>query len=315
MKSIVLAGWIVVVRGQAQFKAGFATMSDEIPIYNWWGSGENEPPEKLKTKRQLGEMGLRPIKAVGVIHCREYDCLLYDPNNLESARPKGKPTQKQLEVLAANREKQQRNRDYEEWYRNYGFIECDRAAAVRWARKILDSDDWAILDTETTGLGDAEVVEIAIIDRLGEPLLNTLIKATIPIPGDSTNIHGITDEMVATAATFSEVYPLIAAALQGKQVLIYNSSFDIRVLGYTRRLHGLPSLGLRARSDCIMEWYSQWQGVWSSTRKSYRWQRLPGGGHRAMADCIAALECIKKMAQDSPEIEYPLGIYPPTQSP
>lgn len=287
-------------------------MTEEIPIYNWWGSGSDEPPEQLKTKRQLGEMGLRPIKAVGVIHCREYDCLLYDPNNPESAKPKRKPSQKQLEVLAANREKQKRKRDYEEWHKDYGFIECDRAAAVKWAKKILDGDDWTVLDTETTGLGDAEVVEIAIINSLGAPLLNTLIKPTISIPSDSTAIHGITDEMVASAPTFPEVYPQIVSALQDKQVLIYNSSFDLRVLNYTRKLHGLTTFALRERADCIMEMYSQWCGVWSVYWKDYRFVRLPGGGHRAMADCIAALECIKEMAQDNPEIEYPVGIYPPT---
>lgn len=239
-------------------------MSEKIPVYNWWGSGDPEPPAHLKTKRQLNECGMRPFKPVGVIHCRDYDCLLYDPNNPESASPKRKPTQKQLEILAANREKQKRKRDYEEWYRDYGFIECDRAKAVRWARKILEQDNWTILDTETTGLGDAEVIEIAIIDHLGRPLFNTLIKPTIPIPSDSIAIHGISNEMVYHAPTFPEVFPQIRSVLEGKQVLIYNSSFDIRVLGYCRKLHQLePGLGLRGRSDCIMEWYSQWCGDWS----------------------------------------------------
>lgn len=286
----------------------------EIPAYDWWGSGDNEPPPHLKTKRQLGELGLRPKAAVGVIHCREYDCLLFDPNNPESVKPKRKPTQKQLDVLAANREKQKRKRDYEEWYREYGFIECDRAAAVRWAREILEQDNWTILDTETTGLGDAEVIEIAIINKGGEPLLDTLIKPTIPIPSDSTAIHGITDEIVNDAPQFSEVYPQIVSVLKDKEVLIYNSSFDIRVLNYTRKLHKLPPLGLRERSDCVMEWYSQWCGEWSYYWKDYRWQKLPGGGHRAISDCTATLEVIKQIAQDNPEIEYPIGIHPPLKN-
>lgn len=287
-------------------------MSQKILVYNWWGSGDNEPPKELKTKRQLGEIGLRPVKAVGVIHCREYDCLLYDPNNPESTKPKRKPSQKQLEVLAANREKQQQKRDYEEWYKEVGFIERSRAAAVKWARKILEQDDWVILDTETTGLGNAEVIEIAAINSKSEPLLNTLIKPSTSIPSDSTAVHGITDEMVANAPTFPSVYPLIVQALTGKQVLIYNSSFDIRVLAYTCKLHGLAPLGLTARSDCIMEWFSQWWGDWSHYWKDYHWQPLLGGGHRAYGDCVAALECIKKMAKDSPKIKYPKSIYSPT---
>jgi DNA polymerase III alpha subunit (gram-positive type) len=39
---------------------------------------------------------------------------------------------------------------------------------VKWAREQLSQNDWVILDTETTGLYDAEIVEIAIIDRTEE---------------------------------------------------------------------------------------------------------------------------------------------------
>lgn len=285
----------------------------EIPVYNWWGSGDREPPAHLKTKRQLNECGLRPIKPVGIIKCRDYDCLLYDPSNPESAAPKRKPSQKESETLAANREKQQRKRDYKEWYQDYGFIERDRVRAVRWAREILEQDNWTILDTETTGLGDAEVIEIAIIDKKGTPLLNTLIKPTIPIPSDSTAIHGITLEMLRESPTFPEVFPQIRNVLEGSLVLIYNTTFDIRVLDYCCKLHQLePGLALTGRSDCIMEWYSQWCGDWSSYWKDYRWQPLRGGGHRALSDCIAARVLIKKIAQDKPEIKYPPGIYPPS---
>ncbi|WP_052672458.1 3'-5' exonuclease [Aliterella atlantica] len=284
---------------------------DKIQTYSWWGSGNNEPPALLKTKRQIQEMGLRPVKAVGVIHCREYDCLLYDPELPESAVPKRKASPKQLEVLAKNREKQKRKYAYEHWYKEVGFIERDRVRAVKWAKEILGRDNWTILDTETTGLGDAEIIEIAIIDHQARTLLNTLIKPTIPIPVEATAIHGISDEMVKDALSFPEVFSQIHSILEGKQVLIYNVSFDICVLSYCRKLHGLePPLGLNVRSECIMEWYSQWCGDWSQYWKNYRWQPL-GGGHRALEDCKAALERIQEMAEDSPEILYPQGIYPP----
>ena len=283
----------------------------EIQTYNWWGSGDNDPPAELKTKNQLQEMGLRPVKAIGVIHCQEYDCFLYDPTNPESAAPKRKPTQKQLEALAASREKQKRKRDYENWYANYGFIECDRVRAVRWAKEILAQDNWTILDTETTGLGDAEIVEIAIIDNCADTLLDTLIKPTIPIPAEATAIHGISNEMVKDAPSFPDVFLQISSVLEGKQVLIYNADFDIGVLHYCRKLHKLDEqLNLDERSHCIMEWYAQWCGNWSGYWKSYRWQPL-NGGHRALGDCKAALECIQEMAEDSSEILYPEGIYPP----
>ncbi len=79
-------------------------------------------------------------------------------------------------------------------------------SAVLWAREQLTQEEWVILDTETTGLYDAEIVEIAIINHCGEMLRATLIKPSISIPAEVTEIHGISDAMVADAPTFPEVY-------------------------------------------------------------------------------------------------------------
>jgi DNA polymerase III subunit epsilon len=118
----------------------------EFIKYSWWGK-INEPPEHLKTKKQLGELGLAPLKPVGVIETPKYDLLLYDINNPECCRAKRKLTQKQLETLATNREKAQIKRDYQAWQRSREFkIERDRVVAVVWARHELAQHDWVILD-------------------------------------------------------------------------------------------------------------------------------------------------------------------------
>lgn len=274
--------------------------------YQWWGC-ENAPPENLKTKKQLAELGLSPLKACGFISTQKYDLLLYDINNPECCRPKRKCTEKQLAILAANREKARIKREYEEWYEEVGFIEYDRTSAVRWAREQLAAHDWVILDTETTGLHNAEIVEIAIVNHRSEVLLNTLLKPTIAIPAEVTEIHGITDEMVAEAPTFPDIYLQIKEILKGKRVLIYNAEFDIKILNYCCELHDLPILKLKARSECIMEWHAQWAGDWSYYHESYTWHPLCGG-HRALGDCLAALERIKKIAADSDKIEAPVPI-------
>ncbi|MEG4207683.1 hypothetical protein QUA20_27640 [Microcoleus sp. Pol7_A1] len=69
----------------------------ELTKYSWWGES-NEPPSHLKTKKQLGELGLSPLKPSGVIETQKYDVFLYDLTNPESCRPKIKPTSKQLET-------------------------------------------------------------------------------------------------------------------------------------------------------------------------------------------------------------------------
>jgi hypothetical protein len=71
-----------------------------------WGN-LNEPPEHLKTKKQLGELGLSPLKPSGVIETQKYGVFLYDSSTPECCRPKRKPILKQLETLAANDSKLQ----------------------------------------------------------------------------------------------------------------------------------------------------------------------------------------------------------------
>jgi DNA polymerase III subunit epsilon len=153
------------------------------------------------------------------------------------------------------------------------------------------------LDTETTGLYLAEIVQIGVINLKGEIILNSLVKPTISIPPEVTAIHGIRDESVRESPSFTDIYPEIVKALESKNVVIYNSDFDISILNYCCQLHHLAELKLWNRSVCAMEYYAQYYGDWSHYHKSYRWQPL-GGNHNAIGDCIATLKLIEAMAQD-----------------
>lgn len=177
----------------------------------------------------------------------------------------------------------------------------DQQAAVQWAQNLLNRQDLVILDTETTGLHNAEICQIAIIDRLGQSLINSYVKPTIPIPKDATRIHGITDRHIKDAPTFPEIYPIIWEALKGKMVCIYNASYDVNVLGCCCKKHNLisfwhPEKGATNKLCCAMEYYSQWVGEWNDYHGNYRWQKLPAGDHSALGDCLATLKIIQKMA-------------------
>jgi hypothetical protein len=57
-----------------------------------------------------------------------------------------------------------------------------------------------------------------------------------------------------------------------------------------------------------MDWYSQFIGDWNDYYGSYCWQKLPGGDHSALGDCIATLEIIKLMARSIiAEIDRPIS--------
>lgn len=142
---------------------------------------------------------------------------------------------------------------------------------------------FVVLDTETTGLGpDAQVCQIAVIDQDGQVLLDTLVKPTIPIPADATAIHGITNDMVAGAPGMADVIGKLADAIQGKDLIIYNASYDIGVIGESVHVlendealsHWSKCLTPPGTLVCAMEAYAEYWGDWNEYHQSFTWQRL-----------------------------------------
>jgi DNA polymerase-3 subunit epsilon len=94
----------------------------------------------------------------------------------------------------------------------------------------------AIIDLETTGinLGLDRIVEIAIVKILADGtriVKRKLINPEIPIPKASSDVHGITDEMVKDAPTFKQVAHELKQVLDGCDIAGYNSNrFDIPLL-------------------------------------------------------------------------------------
>jgi DNA polymerase-3 subunit epsilon len=266
--------------------------NSDLTEYSWWG-GENSPPENLKTKKQLDELGLKPVGPVGIIYTKKYDCLLYDINSSDSVREKKAASNAQLKALAKGRKEQR----YKAWLRHNEEYYSDRNNAIKWAKEILEHPlNYVILDTETTGLdSEAEVVQIGVINIKGEVLLNSLVKPSISIPKEVVDIHGITDDMVADAPNFWDIYPKIEEALKWKKIIIYNADFDRRILDYCCEKSNRFRLSLRKRSHCAMEKYAYFYGEWSDYYDDYKYQSL-NGGHNAIADCLEVLRLINKMA-------------------
>lgn len=208
----------------------------------------------------------------------------------------------------------------------------DRDAAAQWARRVLDDPTSAVLDTETTGLHDsARIVEIAVLGVGGEVLLDSLVNPGVPIPAEATGIHGITDDMVKTAPSFGDLLVPLTEVLHGRKIVVYNRAFDKRRLAIElhrhygarlvnlekpqhgrRRVHpaALAWLAAQTWQDCAMDAYAEWCGDWVWDYDSrddeplyrqgdYRWQPLPGAGHRAADDCRAVIDVLTKMATDA----------------
>jgi len=87
------------------------------------------------------------------------------------------------------------------------------------------------LHCKTTGAAEySEVVEIAILDSAGAPLLDEIVKPKRHIRPVGTLEHGITDDMVSYAPRWLEVLPRIEELLVGKKILVYDLPSELQSL-------------------------------------------------------------------------------------
>lgn len=188
---------------------------------------------------------------------------------------------------------------------------ANKAKIRQWARDLLAAPgQLVILDTETTGLKVGEVVQIALVDGSGAVLLDQLVKPSAPIPPGATQIHGITDAMVAGAPNWGEVALMVRAVLEGRDVVVYNAVYDRSMLYQSGERAGMERIAWRdlARWHCAMEQYAAWYGDWNEYHQSYRWQRLTQAcqqlglpepdapAHSALGDCLRTLGLLKALA-------------------
>lgn len=168
-------------------------------------------------------------------------------------------------------------------------------------------DEYIILDTETTGLRDGEICQIAIINQDGETLLNSYVKTARPIPDDARRIHGISDEMVKDAPTWPEIVPKVREILDGQLLIVYNAVYDRKMMHQSGEKSGIEKIEWKeiAQWHCAMQAYAEHYGDWNSYHGNYRWQRLSHAAnsegvtvenaHDALGDCLMTLGVVKAM--------------------
>lgn len=176
-------------------------------------------------------------------------------------------------------------------------------------------DKWYVLDTETTGLHEGEICQIAIIDNSGHVAMNEFVHTKNPIPADATAVHGITDAMVAEAPTWQELQPKIQSLLDGHCVVVYNAVYDRRMMHQSAEAWGMEYYAWKEHSVylCAMEAFAEMYGDWDSYHRSYRWQTLSHAAcyigidvidaHNALGDCLMTLAVAEYLLENKREIE------------
>ncbi|WP_281648528.1 3'-5' exonuclease [Parendozoicomonas sp. Alg238-R29] len=140
------------------------------------------------------------------------------------------------------------------------------------------------VDTETTGLMSSdEIVEIAVVGRGGEVLLNTLVKPKRHKRWpDAQDIHGITPPMVKDAPSYDDLRPQLLDIFRGKKVVIYNKTYDSQYIG--------AELSVAKKVVCAMRLFAKhtnagwWKLGDAAHEIGYQWT---GDAHRALADTLA----------------------------
>ena len=100
------------------------------------------------------------------------------------------------------------------------------------------------LDLETTGLNTRQdrVLQIGLISGDGEPPedgAEFLVNPDVPIPANSTAIHGLSADDVAAAPPFPVVFSACRDRLSNRVLIGYNIGFDLAILSAETDRHGM----------------------------------------------------------------------------
>ena len=177
---------------------------------------------------------------------------------------------------------------------------------IQRARQIVAYNP-IFLDTETTGFSPTDVViEVGVVDLNGNTLYQSLVKPNIPIPPNSILIHHITDEMVADAPSWKDIWQDLQAVLKGRFVGMYNAKFDLRMMKQTHQQYWEDWPLDDKYFFCVMRLYAAFFGEMSRRGREYRLHKLEEARiacgiplpqpHRATDDAVITAELFKYIA-------------------
>ena len=166
-----------------------------------------------------------------------------------------------------------------------------------------------VFDLETTGIDIAKdrIVEISMVKVMpnGEEIVKTRrINPGMPIPPESTAIHGITDEDVKDCPKFKEIAKSLAAQIEGCDLAGFNSNrFDIPMLAEEFLRAGVDvDLNRRKFIDVQTIFHKMEQRNLTAAYKFYCNKDL-ANAHSAEADTMATYEVLKAQLDRYPELE------------
>ena len=197
-----------------------------------------------------------------------------------------------------------------------GIAHLLRASTAGLVSGIAPETPWndleiALLDVETTGRDASmdRVVEAGVSVGRGGAIVakyNWLVNPGVPIPAESSAVHGIRDEDVRDKPSFAEIAPELLAALGARVPAAYNALFDKAFI-----LAELARANVDTSAAPALERAVVWLDplVWAREIQQDQKSRALGevaarlgisleNAHRAMEDAEAALRVLYALGVD-----------------
>jgi DNA polymerase-3 subunit epsilon len=164
------------------------------------------------------------------------------------------------------------------------------------------------IDLETTGINVStdRIVEIAIV-KIGldgsKQVKRRLVNPEMPIPKGSSDVHGITDDMVKDAPSFKMLANEIKQFMEGCDIGGYNSNrFDVPMLNEEFLRAGIGvDIETRKLLDVQKVFHMMEQRTLSAAYQFYCHKTLEGA-HTAEADATATWEILEAQIDRYPQI-------------
>lgn len=169
----------------------------------------------------------------------------------------------------------------------------------------MDTDKTLFIDLETTGINFAKdrIVQIGAVYPGGEQV-DILVNPGMPIPKESTEIHGITDEMVKDAPRLEELADALIDVLNRSDYFVaYNFLFDFQML--QAELYRTKKHILSEHDFIFLDPYKIHRKMYPSTLSNvfefYTGEKMQGA-HNALADVLATKIVLEEQSKKYPEL-------------
>ena len=166
-----------------------------------------------------------------------------------------------------------------------------------------------IFDIETTGLDVAtdRIVEISIIKIFPdgkEEVKTKRINPGVPIPEETTMIHGIADDDVKNCPTFKEIAKSLYTFMDDCDLVGYNSfKFDIPLLVEEFLRAGINIDFRKRKSIDVQNIYHKMEPRTLSAAYKFYCNKVLTNAHSAEADTRATYEVLQAQIEHYPELQ------------